>query len=224
MSRIARVLSLAVFLFGMYVGKDILPFTYSAQEPIDQKVLTGIYDPSFENGEFHEHTAVSSFLPSHFAYANVLGSSSEEKRIEVDLTNQRLYAFEGNRRVYNFLVSTGLWGKTPTGNFRIWVKLKYTRMRGGNSALGTYYDLPNVPYTMYFTNDQIPRSRGYGLHGTYWHNNFGHPMSHGCVNMRTSEAEQIFNWATPIGSGWGVNATAENPGTLITIYGTAPAS
>ena len=224
MSRMTLMISIVVLLLGVFIGKDILPYAASPQTQIDEKTLTGLYDPTFENGEFHEHTVVSSFLPSHFAFANVLGSSSEEKRIEVDLTNQRLYAFEGGRKVYDFLISSGLWGNTPTGDFRIWVKLKYTRMRGGNSALGTYYDLPNVPYTMFFANDQIPRSRGFGLHGTYWHNNFGHPMSHGCVNMKTSEAEQIFNWATPVGSGWGVNATVENPGTRITIYGVAPNS
>lgn len=224
MSRITLALSVMVLLLGVYVGRTILPYSLSPQEPVNEKILTGAYDPSFEHGEFHEHIALSSFLPSHFASANILGSSSEEKRIEVDLTNQRLYAFEGDRKVYDFLISSGLWGKTPTGDFRIWVKLKYTRMRGGNKTLGTFYDLPNVPYTMYFANDQIPRSRGFGLHGAYWHNNFGHPMSHGCVNMKPSEAEQIFTWATPVGSGWGVNATAENPGTQIRIYGVAPNS
>jgi lipoprotein-anchoring transpeptidase ErfK/SrfK len=55
--------------------------------------------------------------------------------------------------------------------------------------VGPGFYLPDVPYTMYFYE-------GYGIHGTYWHNNFGHPMSHGCVNMRTSEAEWMFNWAS----------------------------
>ena len=62
-------------------------------------------------------------------------------------------------------------------------------MAGGSKALGTYYYLPNVPCTMYFY-------KGYGLHGTYWHNNFGHPMSHGCVNMKTEEACTLFDWAS----------------------------
>jgi lipoprotein-anchoring transpeptidase ErfK/SrfK len=53
---------------------------------------------------------------------------------------------------------------------------------------GPGYYLPNVPYVMYFHG-------GYGLHGTTWHANFGHPMSHGCVNLPTSEAEWLFNWA-----------------------------
>lgn len=103
--------------------------------------------------------------------------------IDVDLTNQRLTAYEGQTIVRTALVSTGL-SRTPTpvGLFRIWIKLRYDDMSGPG------YYLPKVPYTMYF-------HRGYGLHGTYWHNNFGHPMSHGCVNLPTSEAEWLFDWA-----------------------------
>jgi lipoprotein-anchoring transpeptidase ErfK/SrfK len=55
-----------------------------------------------------------------------------------------------------------------------------------------YYQLPGVPWTSYFTED------GQAFHGTYWHQNFGTPMSHGCVNMRTSEALWLFRWATPL--------------------------
>lgn len=54
------------------------------------------------------------------------------------------------------------------------------------------YFLPAVPYVMYFHGN-------YGLHGTYWHNNFGQPMSHGCVNLPTDAAQWLFNWA-PIGT------------------------
>ena len=62
---------------------------------------------------------------------------------------------------------------------------------GFTDMAGPGYYLPDVPYTMYFY-------RGYGLHGTYWHNNFGTPMSHGCVNMRTPDARWLFYWA-PLG-------------------------
>ncbi|MDW8325756.1 MAG: LysM peptidoglycan-binding domain-containing protein [Anaerolineales bacterium] len=105
----------------------------------------------------------------------------------VDLSEQRLYAFEGETLVRSTAVSTGR-RRTPTvtGTFQIYAKYVSTRMRGPG------YDLPNVPYTMYFY-------KGYGLHGTYWHNNFGTPMSHGCVNMPTPEAEWAFNWA-PLGT------------------------
>lgn len=153
----------------------------------------------------------------------VLGDTSGGKRIEVDLTNQRVYAYEGDRQVYNFLVSTGKWGRTPTGTFEIWVKYRYTKMSGGSKALHTYYYLPNVPYTMFFYNNEIPKSRGYGIHGTYWHSNFGHTMSHGCINMKTEEAGPLYYWANPqLGEKKSILASAENPGTKVIIYGTPP--
>ena len=65
-------------------------------------------------------------------------------------------------------------------------------MEGGSGKY--YYNLPNVPFVMYFQNDQVPGWRGYGLHGTYWHNVFGTQRSHGCVNLPTSIAKQIFYW------------------------------
>ncbi len=103
--------------------------------------------------------------------------------IDVDLTHQALTAYVGQEPVRTIPVSTGL-SRTPTpaGQYRIYIKLRYDDMSGPD------YYLPDVPYTMYFY-------RGYGLHGTYWHNNFGHPMSHGCINLPTPEAEWLFNWA-----------------------------
>lgn len=118
----------------------------------------------------------------------VLGTN-DERWIEIDLSDQRVYGWEGSNQVFNFLVSTGKWGATPTGTYKVWIKLASTKMSGGSKALGTYYYLPNVPCVMYFY-------KGYGLHGTYWHNNFGTPMSHGCVNLRTDDACALFNWAS----------------------------
>lgn len=107
-----------------------------------------------------------------------------ERWIDIDLTAQRLTAYEGNTAVRSTLVSTGLPATpTPTGQFRIYAKYTAADMSGPG------YYLPDVPYTMYFY-------RGYGLHGTYWHSNFGHPMSHGCVNLPTPEAQWLFNWAS----------------------------
>jgi lipoprotein-anchoring transpeptidase ErfK/SrfK len=102
----------------------------------------------------------------------------------VDLSQQMLYAYEGDTIVASFLVSTGVPAfPTVTGKFHIYIKLESTLMAGPG------YYLPNVPYTMYFY-------KGYGIHGTYWHNNFGQPMSHGCVNMYTPDAEWLFYWAS----------------------------
>jgi lipoprotein-anchoring transpeptidase ErfK/SrfK len=159
--------------------------------------------------------------------ARTLGQSTVgEKRIEIDLTNQRLYAYEGENKVFEFIISTGKpWWPTPTGEFRPWIKLRYKRMRGGSKALGTYYDLPNVPFVMFFANGKVPGWKGYAIHGTYWHNNFGHPMSHGCVNLSIPDAEKIYYWADPHLDGKSsVEVTSHNPGTRIIIYGETPKS
>jgi len=168
-------------------------------------------------------------LPAQVAFETpinrVLGEASEEKRIYVDLTNQRVYAYQGDTLVHNFLVSTGKWGRTPTGTFRIWGKSRYQKMSGGSTALRTYYYLPNVPYIMWFSNDQVSAARGFSLHGTYWHDNFGHPMSHGCVNMKTEEAAIIYDWSDPpTGESKTIRASKETPGTMIIIYGKTPQS
>lgn len=152
----------------------------------------------------------------------VLGEAegSGEKHIYVDLTSQTLMAYQGNDLFMAVPVSTGRWGKTPTGEFTIWEKLKSTKMSGGSGA--DYYYLPNVPYTMFFSGENAPAGSGFGLHGAYWHNNFGHPMSHGCVNMRTIDAKKLYEWVGPDTKGNITPATEENPGTKITIYGETP--
>ncbi len=107
----------------------------------------------------------------------------EARWIDIDLSLQSLTAYEGHTPVHTTLVSTGLAGTpTPEGQFRIWVKFRYDDMEGPG------YYLADVPYVMYF-------HKGYGLHGVFWHGNFGHPMSHGCVNLPTPEAEWLFDWA-----------------------------
>ena len=143
----------------------------------------------------------------------VLGQATDERWIEIDLSEQKLYAHNGNKIDYEFLVSSGKWAPTPTGDFRIWIKLKYTKMEGGVKGTGTYYYLPNVPYTQYFY-------KGYGLHGTYWHNNFGHPMSHGCVNLATPDAEKLFYWTSPaVPEGKRIIRPFQNdPGTRVVIH------
>lgn len=119
---------------------------------------------------------------------SVLGvrASNGKKHIYVDLSMQTLYAYEGTTQIMKTLISSGKWGRTPTGNWNIWTKIPVTRMAGGQGA--DAYDLPNVRWVMYFYND-------YGFHTAYWHNNFGHPMSHGCINMRLIDAKQLFEWA-----------------------------
>ena len=109
------------------------------------------------------------------------------KEIVVVLHEQRVYAYENGQLVHSSLASTGI-ARYPTrvGQFRIYTKYLATLMSGPG------YYLPNVPYTMYY-------SSGYAIHGTYWHSNFGRPMSHGCVNLPTPEARWFYEWA-PVGT------------------------
>jgi len=132
-------------------------------------------------------TSPSTTPPSNPPAPAPAPSGASGKWIDVNLSTQTVTAFEGQRAVFTARASTGTW-RTPTvvGTFRTYVKYTSTRMRGPG------YDLPNVPYTMYFY-------RGYGLHGTYWHNNFGTPMSHGCVNLSIPDSRWLFNWA-PVGT------------------------
>jgi lipoprotein-anchoring transpeptidase ErfK/SrfK len=111
------------------------------------------------------------------------------KSILVSTTEQRIYAYENGELIRSHLTSTGL-PETPTvlGDYKVYVKYVATDMSGPG------YFLPQVPYTMYFY-------QGYGIHGTYWHNSFGRPMSHGCVNLPPEEAQWFFEWAevgTPV--------------------------
>ena len=123
--------------------------------------------------------AQPSLIPSPLPPSKI----SEARWIDVNLTEQSLTAYEGSVPVHTTLVSTGLPNTpTPVGQFRIWIKLRYDDMAGPG------YYIEDVPYVMYFHG-------GYGLHGVTWHGNFGHPMSHGCVNLPTSEAEWLFDWA-----------------------------
>lgn len=151
--------------------------------------------------------------PNNTQVLGTTNASGEEKWIEVSLAEQKTKAWEGNRLVMEFPISSGKWAPTPTGTFNIWYKTRNQSMKGGSQALGTYYNLPNVPNNMFFY-------KGYALHGAYWHNNFGQPMSHGCVNEPLANAAQIFEWAGPV-LPEGVNAiraTADNPGTRVVIH------
>ena len=197
------------------------------QFPINEEELSGEYDTAQKVAIFHgkEFDTPEKSVGTK-DLATVLGSRSNKKRIEINLSKQELYAYQGDKKEYSFKVSTGKWGRTPTGEFRIWTKLRYSLMAGGSKALGTYYYLPNVPLTMYFYNTAVPKSMGYGIHGTYWHDNFGHPMSHGCINMKTEEAEKLFYWANPVikDGQHSVQAGGENTGTRVIIYGETPDS
>jgi LysM repeat protein len=142
--------------------------------------------------------------------------STTEKWIDVDLSEQRVVAYEGATPVQSFIVSTGKENTpTVTGTFRIWAKTAVQDMFGGNRAAGDYYYLEDVEWVQYFYED-------YGFHSAYWHDNFGEPMSRGCINMRTEDAEWLFEWAGPDASkpdktGW-VTSDNINQGTLVVVH------
>lgn len=210
-------------LFVTYLSLFLINETFKGQVTITP---SNTFDSSATTAIFNnEPVALPNQIANETPLKRVLGIASGEKRIYVDLTNQRLYAYQGDTLVYSFLVSTGKWHPTPTGTFNISLKFRYIKMSGGSVALHTYYYLPNVPYVMFFQNDQYPTYLGYSIHGTYWHNNFGHPMSHGCINMKTEEAALIYEWSGPQLNGkTSARAGKNNPGTLIIIYGKAPSS
>ncbi len=227
-------LALGVGIFGIaltiYAYFNVLPYHFSPQWQPTQAELErgGIYDRTEENGEYLGQPVTSYEIPEpkKLAALSVLGQSDgANKRIEVDLTNQRIYAYEGNQKVMEFVVSTGKWGATPTGTFTIAYKTRAQLMKGGSRALNTYYYLPNVPFVQFFGNGEIPWSRGFSFHGTYWHDKFGTPQSHGCINMKIADAEKLYYWTTPsLGDKRTAKATPENPGTPVVIYGTTPRS
>lgn len=116
-----------------------------------------------------------------------------DKLITVDIGKQRLYAWQGGQVMYETPVSTGM-NLTPTvkGNFKIRTKVPIQDMRGPSPYKQFYpngrYHVKDVPHVMYFY-------QAYAIHGAYWHNNFGRPASHGCVNVPLAAAEWLYNFA-----------------------------
>ena len=123
------------------------------------------------------------------ASAGIAASPGGVRRIVIDLSDQTVSALAGGRLVNRFIASTGsAWTPTPVGEFAVYARLDRQRMTGPG------YDLPNVPFVQYFTGS-------YAIHGAYWHQNFGVPVSHGCVNLQPGDAAWLYDWAdygTPV--------------------------
>jgi len=150
-------------------------------------------------------TATPTAIPTPTATAT---PAHPEKWIDVDLSNQILVAYEGDVVVLRTSVSTGsALTPTVTGRFRIFHKLLSQTM------VGPDYVQPDVPYVMYFYG-------AYSLHGAYWHDDFGRPRSHGCVNLRVAEAQWLFQWADPpLPAGeLEVWDTVSGTGTLVVVH------
>lgn len=220
----AFLIAIFIFLlsFGLVSFKEPLVKNFLAQPSSELNNPQLVAKIKKQTGQWQSDFKQPVFLNAPAPYPlvvageeRVLGAvqAQGEKWIEIDLSEQKIYAHEGDQMIYTFPISSGKWGRTPEGEFRIWIKLRYSLMHGGNPADGTYYYLPNVPYVMYFHN-------GFGLHGTYWHNNFGTPMSHGCVNLATTDAEKLYWWSDPqvVPGQTTTYPTKDNPGTRVVIH------
>lgn len=113
------------------------------------------------------------------------------KRIVVDRSDQMLYAYDGDVLFMQEPISTGLeLTPTPRGTFTVYKMTPSRYMQGPLPGISEqYYDLPGVPWNLYFTY------QGAVVHGAYWHDRFGEPWSHGCVNLPPEKAEELYQWA-----------------------------
>lgn len=119
-------------------------------------------------------------------------TSASKKKIVVDCSEQKLYAYEGDTLFMGVPISTGLaLTPTPRGTFKVYKKTPSRYMQGPlpNIRDNQYYDLPGVPWNLYFTQG------GAVIHGAYWHTSFGSPYSHGCVNLAPETARKLYTWA-----------------------------
>jgi lipoprotein-anchoring transpeptidase ErfK/SrfK len=201
---------LEIYLISLFLGLNILIFGnfFEFNSPCaNSKTCKSDLSISIDNnaiGIFQGHKVIPPKVDLSMINAqnSVLGAriTNEKKHIYVDLSTQTLYAYEGEKKIMQMLISSGKWNRTPVGNYNVWQKLPVTRMAGGQGD--DAYDLPNVQWVMYFHND-------FGFHTAYWHNNFGHPMSHGCINMRLVDARELYVWAE--------GPTSNQKGTAVSI-------
>ncbi|HEY46639.1 MAG TPA: L,D-transpeptidase [Anaerolineae bacterium] len=203
-----RLLSVRVFLsavvlalgVGIWLGNQpadaqqpqvaSVPLAKASFTPTPTNTPTATLTPTPTNTPTLTPTATPTITPTRrpnvsWTYSLDPKELAEEGRwIDVNVTRQEVTAYVGATSVRQFVVSTGTRAHpTVIGQFRIYAKYSAAPMSGPG------YYLPGVPFIMYFY-------KGYSLHGTYWHDNFGTPMSHGCVNMRTPEAEWLYDFAS----------------------------
>jgi lipoprotein-anchoring transpeptidase ErfK/SrfK len=197
--RVALLAALLVVGFGFWLGREPAEAQQPqfASDPIAKASLTPTPTNTPTSTPTPTLTPTPTFTPTptptdtptprpalSWEYSTSPDELANEGRwIDVDLSAQMVTAYEGAEAVRAFVVSTGTAiHPTVTGQFRIYIKLTSTPMAGPG------YYLPGVPYTMYFY-------KGYALHGTYWHSNFGTPMSHGCINLTIPDSEWLFHFA-----------------------------
>jgi lipoprotein-anchoring transpeptidase ErfK/SrfK len=182
-----------------------------------QRIQKGIYYDEIEGGGWAAHDDLSrvDIAKKMPGWAN-----DGEKWLDINVTQQVLVAYEGTKPVYATLVSTGEAGlddpkttrATKRGIFRI--HTKYLTSTMDSRVVGEEFELRDVPYVQYFTE-------GYALHAAYWHDVFGQPKSHGCINLAPEDARRLFFWTGPeVPPGWhGASAsTVGKTGTIVFVH------
>jgi lipoprotein-anchoring transpeptidase ErfK/SrfK len=151
--------------------------------------------------------------------------SLERKRVDVDLRKQMVLAYEDDTLVFSARCATGArftlndgtlqdFSTTP-GNHHIFLKTPSRRMFGGTAGDADHFDLPGIPWVAYFTNTRI------AFHGTYWHNDYGRPRSHGCVNLLPEDANWVYRFTlptAPIAERWTETSNRVERGSLVRVF------
>ena len=140
---------------------------------------------------------------------------SRERWLAVDLSQQVLLGYWGEELQFVTLISSGIEGRdTPSGVYEAWARLQLDDMSGFTGAPDAY-GLESVPWVLYYDGN-------YGFHGTYWHDGFGAPLSHGCVNLSISDSAYVYHWTVDGGVAYGTDSVEEID-TQIFIYRSGPA-
>jgi lipoprotein-anchoring transpeptidase ErfK/SrfK len=180
------VTPLDVSVFGSEDGPpDAVALAPSGSPALAEPEVPAVIEtPGTMAMEIVEDDFLSQSGPADSKQAQYPSAGNGARWIDVNLSEQRVYAYEGDVVVNSFVVSTGV-AQTPTvtGEYKIYVKVRMQDMSGPG------YYLRDVPWVMFFYDE-------YGFHGTYWHNNFGTPMSRGCVNLTIDDAAWLYNWAS----------------------------
>jgi len=179
----------------VYYGQS---FWVDQIQPRDGGVLYRL-NPNYYGGVDMLWVAAEAFRPVTAEDLKPIAPEAEDKRAVIDLAHQTLSCYEGSQEVYFCRVSTGakfdMYGNpvdkwaTPVGKHRVTRKYVSLQMSGGTTGAG--YDLPGIAWTSIFAVG------GVAIHSTFWHNNFGDPTSHGCVNCLPEDAKWIFRWTAP---------------------------
>jgi hypothetical protein len=175
---------------------------YDAQEADDGWIWYNI-----GNGRWMRQTYVSLIDPK----PRPEGIGPTDYWVEIDLYEQSLAAYEGDRMVFAGLISSGL-NQWPTneGLFQVWDRHAAVKMSGAEGKID-YYFIEDVPHTLFFDND-------IALHGAYWHDRFGYKHSHGCVNLPPLAAEWIYKWSEKVDHDLWVWVHTSNPNTYFERY------